>query len=194
MSKLASATPPSNDRPLTTTKKKRAFPEHSRSHKSSDISKWLWDSIPRGLFLLLSSTSFLVFNPTSELSYNDYLKTFHTIALCVGIIDIGHRCQGVYAYCAKLDGRIVFMRHGGELESEFFDMVSWHAPFSHVGRLPNEPRNKIASLCAYYFICAYIVDQIVEIGEFTPEKLKEAIVAACEPVQNHTNIRPREEE
>jgi hypothetical protein len=114
-----------------------------------------------------------VFNPASELSYNDYTKTFHTIALCVGIIDISHRYQGVYAYYAKLDGRIVFMRHGGELESEFFDMISWHAPFFHVARLPNEPRNKIASLCAYYFICAYIVDQIVEIGEFTPEKLKE---------------------
>jgi hypothetical protein len=136
--------------------------------------------VKEGLGGFLPAPATIEPHPISKLAVKD--QSCFPLALYVGIINTHKRCERVYAYRTVREGKIVFFRNGfgTVLKRKHFNVVSWHSPFSHVAQLHDDPFNKVASLCSYYFMNCKTAPNFIEIGGITPAKLKEAVVAVSQ--------------
>jgi hypothetical protein len=146
-------------------------PEHSWIYIVVQMFEYLGKGkVKEGLGGFLPAPATIEVHPIAKLAVKD--PSYFPLALYVGIINTHKRCERVYAYRTVREGKIVFFRNGfgTVLKSKHFNVVSWHSPFSHVEQLHDDPFNKVASLCSYYFINCKIAPNCIEIVRTTASK------------------------
>jgi hypothetical protein len=169
-------------------------PEHSWIYIVVQIFEYLEKGkVKEGLDGFLPAPATIEVHPIAKLTVKNH--SHFPLVLYVGIINTHKRCERVYAYRTIREGRITFFRNGfgTVLKSKHFNVVSWHSPFSHVAQLHDDPFNKVASLCSYYFMNCKTAPNVIEIGGITPAKLKEAVVAVSQVFRDSQDYSLEEE-
>jgi hypothetical protein len=169
-------------------------PEHSWIYIVVQIFDYLEKGkVKEGPDGFLPAPATIEVHPIAKLAVKN--QSYFPLALYVGIINTHKRCERVYAYRTIREGKIVFFRKGfgTVLKSKHFNVVSWHSAFSHGAQRHDDPFNKVASLCSYYFMNCKIAPNFIEIGGITSAKLKEAVVAVSQVFQHSQDYSLEEE-